>query len=124
MKIEDPSFAIWLDEQYIIHVRAHGIWTPAIAERYWTAFRPFLDEARARMGHARALVDRRGAPIMPIEMVQTMHDGITNHYRPGDRLALVVDSSPLKSQVRQNYRRAFLDAFLSHDAALAWLENG
>ncbi|WP_294248974.1 hypothetical protein [uncultured Sphingomonas sp.] len=123
MHIEDPAFTVTMDDRYIIHVRAHGPWSPEIADRYWLAFQPFLDESRRRLGYAKALIDRRGAPVMSMAMVQAMRDGIMAHYRPDDRLALVVDSSPLKSQVRKNYPLAHLDAFLSYDAALAWLQN-
>lgn len=123
MTFDDPSFTLRMDDRHIIHVRAFGLWTPETAERYWRAFQPFLAESRAALGHAKVVVDRRGAPVMPREMVAAMRDGIATHYHPDDRLALVVDSSPLKSQVRQTYALKHLDAFLSHDAALAWLEN-
>lgn len=122
MRFDDPAFALWMDEHHIVHVRATGAWTPEIADRYWPAFSPFLAESRARLsGYAKALVDRRGAPIMTIAMVHRMRDGIIEHYQPDDRLALVVDSSPLKSQIRQNYPLDHLEAFLSYDAAMAWL---
>ena len=123
MRIEDPAFTVALDDRYIIHVRAHGLWTPEIADRYWCAFQPFLDESRRHLGHAKALIDRRGAPVMPMAMVQAMRQGIVAHYHADDRLALVVDSSPLKLQMRKTYPLAHLDAFLSYDAALAWLQN-
>ncbi|MDR6144326.1 hypothetical protein QE363_000119 [Sphingomonas sp. SORGH_AS870] len=123
MRIDDPGFSVWLDDRFIIQVRTRTAWTIEIADRYWACFQPFLDASRAQWGHARVLVDRRGTPIMPITMVQVMRDGIMAFYRPGDRLALVVDSSPLKMQVRQNYQLPNIDAFLSYDAALAWLEN-
>lgn len=122
-KVEDAAFAIAMGDHHIIHVRARGIWTPDIADRYWPAFHPFLIESRAHLGHAKALIDRRGAPIMPMAMVEKMREGIVTYCAPGDRLALVVDSSPLKSQVRQSYPLENLDAFLSYGAALAWLEN-
>jgi hypothetical protein len=122
MRFDDPAFAIWMDEHHIIHVRTFDVWTMESADRYWTAFRPFLAESRARLGgHAKALIDRRGAPVMSTEMVHTMRDGIAENYAPGDRLALVVDSSPLKLQVRKSYTLENLDAFLSYEAALAWL---
>jgi hypothetical protein len=123
MRFDDPAFAIWMDEHHIIHVRTLDVWTPEGAERYWIAFQPFLDESRRQLGYAKALVDRRGSPVMSMPMVQAMRGGILAHYRPDDRLALVVDSSPLKMQVRQNYPLQHLEAFLSYEAALAWLQN-
>lgn len=124
MKFEDPDFSIWMDEHHIVHVRTRNRWTADVADRYWQAFQPFLIESRVRLGgHGKALIDRRGAPVMPVEMVHRMRDGVARFYRPGDQLALVVDSSPLKLQVRQNYPLEHLDAFLSYDAALAWLLN-
>lgn len=123
-RIDDPAFVIRMDDHHIVHVRVCDVWTPDAAERYWRAFLPFLHQSRAHFaGYAKALIDRRGAPIMPVAMVQKMREGILEHYRPEDRLALVVDSSPLKAQIRQNYPLLNLDAFLSHDAALAWLIN-
>jgi len=123
MRIQDPAFTIAMDDRCIIHVRAEGLWCPQVATRYWSAFLPFLAESRRCLGHAKVLIDRRGAPVMPPEMVQHMRLGIMNHYHADDRLALVFDTSPLKSQARQNYPLEHLDAFLSYDAALAWLQN-
>ena len=124
MRLDDPAFVLWIDEHHITHVQTRMQWTPEIADRYWTAFEPYLHESRARLGgSAKVLVDRRGAPAMPVGMIHRMRDGIAQYYRPGDRLAMVVDSSPLKSQIRQTYMLDNLEAFLSHDAALAWLIN-
>ncbi|MBZ6383549.1 hypothetical protein [Sphingomonas sanguinis] len=123
MRIEDPSFTVWIDDRHVIHVHAQGTWSAEIADRYWRAFGPFLEKSRRHFGFAKVLVDRRGAPVMPPALIQAMRDGILAHYRQDDWLALVVDSSPLKSQARQNYPLEHLEAFLSYDAALAWLTN-
>lgn len=124
MRLDDPAFVLWIDEHHIAHVQTQMLWTPETADRYWTAFGPYLRESRSRLGgNAKVLVDRRGTPAMPVELIHLMRDGINQHYSPDDRLALVVDSSPLKSQVRQNYLLDNLEAFLSYDAALAWLIN-
>jgi len=123
-RIDDPAFVIRMGDHHIVHVRVCDVWTPDIAERYWRVFLPFLHQSRVHFGgYAKALIDRRGTPIMPIAMIQKMREGVLEHYRSEDRLALVVDSSPLKAQIRQNYPLPNLDAFLSHDAALAWLIN-
>ena len=72
-------------------------------------------------GWAKALIDRRGAPVMTPEMIHRMRDGIAENYQASDRLALVLDSSPLKLQARRNYALENFEAFLSYEAALAWL---
>ncbi|MET4898797.1 hypothetical protein RN629_16900 [Sphingomonadaceae bacterium jetA1] len=123
MIFDDSFFTLRIDENHIVHVQVRGAWTPAIADRYWRALGPFLAASRAALGYAKVLVDRRQTPIMPLPMVMVMRAGLRVHYAQDDVLALVVDSSPLKSQVRQNYAASRIEAFLSHDAALAWLAH-
>ncbi len=122
MRVDDPDFIIWMDDHHIVQVRTSNLWTQETAGRYWAAFQPFLTESRARLGGwAKALIDRRGAPVMTPEMIHRMRDGIAENYQASDWLALVLDSSPLKLQARRNYALENFEAFLSYEAALAWL---
>ena len=99
--VEDPSFSLTIDHRHIVRVRVHGGLSPAIMARFWPAFAPAI-----------ATVSGVGVGA-----------GMAIHYAPDDRLAIVVDSTPLKAQIRQQYALKHREAFLSRDAALAWLEN-
>lgn len=121
--VEDPSFSLTIDHRHIVRVRVHGGLSPAIMDRFWPAFAPAIAESRRGRGHGKVMVDRRGAPTPTPDTVAMVRAGMAIHYAPDDRLAIVVDSTPLKAQIRQQYALKHREAFLSRDAALAWLEN-
>ena len=123
LDVEDPSFSLTIDHRRIVCVRVHSGLTPAILDRFWSAFDAAIAESRRVWGHGKVMVDRRGAPILTPDIVARVRQDMAIHYAPDDRLAMVVDSTPLKAQVRQNYELAHMDAFLSRDAALAWMEK-
>lgn len=123
LAVEDPSFSLTIDHRHIVCVRVHSGLSPAILDRFWRAFDPAIAKSRRAWGYGKVMVDRRGAPILTPDTVALVRHDMAIHYAPDDRLAMVVDSTPLKAQVRQNYELAHMDAFLSRDAALAWLEQ-
>jgi hypothetical protein len=109
------------DEVRAIRVVSAGSWSLAEADQYVAEFERHFAEARDRFGEVRVLVDARmaepHAPFMAkrLAVLGRLFDG------PGDRLAVVINSSVKKQQVSREGLPTFGMAFLSMDAAEMWL---
>ena len=115
-------YTFTIDEAHrAIRIVSADSWTADEAERYIVAFEQNFAQARARFGDVRVLVDaRKAAPHEPsvakrLSVLGRLFD------RPGDRLAVVIDSSLKKQQVSREGLPPFGMAFLSIDAAEMWL---
>jgi len=109
------------DDARAIRIVSAGSWTLADAEQYLVEFERHFADARRRFGDVRVLVDaRKAAPHAPfmakrLAVLGRLFDG------PGDRLAVVINSSLKKQQVGREGLPILGMAFLSIDAAETWL---
>ena len=115
-------FTFRLDHQArAVRIVSTGSWTAADAERYVAEFSRHFAEARGLFRDVRVIVDaRNAAPHAPmiarrLAVLGRLFD------RPGDRLAVVINSSVKKQQVNRDGLPPFGMAFLSIDAAETWL---
>jgi hypothetical protein len=109
------------DEAKAVRIVSEGAWASVDAELYLVDFERHFGEARRRFGDVRVLVDARKAephaPFMAkrLAVLGALFDG------PGDRLAVVINTSLKKQQVGREGLPTFGMAFLSIDAAETWL---
>jgi len=114
------SFTIDHDSR-VVRIVSAGAWTAEEAERYIVEFGQNFAEARRLFTEVRVLVDaRKAAPHAPF-MAKRL--AILGRFfdQPGDRLAVVIETSLKKQQVSREGLPKFGMAFLSIDAAETWL---
>jgi hypothetical protein len=115
-------FDVRIDEAArIVRTEARGFWTLMQTEDYCAELADRIEECRRRFGCARVLVDRRDAPIQPIPVIERLGEFNATHFADSDRLAIVVESSLAKGQMRRHFTHAGSQAFLSYVAAELWL---
>ncbi len=117
----DTGFDLRIDETArIIRTSAHGFWTLAQTEDYLAELAEIVDESRARFGRSRVLADWRGSPIQS-EAVGARLAVAATFFAEHDRVAVVVESSLAKGQMRRRLTHPGSQAFLSYTAAELWL---
>ena len=89
-------------------------------DRYLAVLGDVVRDARLRFGRVRVLADLRNSPIRTQEAAERMRLGNLALYREGDRVALIVESSLLKMQLRRTLVE-YQNIFLSPHAAETWL---
>ncbi len=67
------------------------------------------------------LVDLRKSPVQSVETAGRIKAATSRIYKPGDRIAIVVQSSLVKTQMRQVVDVTTVELFISIDAAEMWL---
>lgn len=105
----------------LIEVTGTGQWTRADADEHFAALAGVLRRAREKAGTVRVLVDLRTAGAQPAATTERIAHWTGLLYREGDRVAILVASSLLKSQMRRITTRATRELFISEDAARLWL---
>lgn len=73
-------------------------------------------------GQIRVIVDLRGTPAQSPETIERIGVG-ARIYGEGDRIAIIVDSSLAKMQMRRVVRSAQHEIFISPKAAMTWLST-
>ena len=99
-----------------------GVWAPAQIDAFFCEFEVVTVDGRARFGAIRVLLDLRLALVSGREGFDRMVAGTQRIYRPEDRLAMVVQSTLVKMQMRRLQFRAQTAYFTSVYAARAWLD--
>lgn len=89
-------------------------------DRYLAVLGEVVRDARLRFGRVRVLADLRNSPIRTQEAAERLRMGNLALYRTGDRVALIVESSLLKMQLRRTLVE-YQNIFLSLNAAETWL---
>ena len=89
-------------------------------DRYLAVLGDIVRDARLRFSRVRVLADLRNSPIRTQEAAERMRMGNLALYRTGDRVALIVESSLLKMQLRRTLVE-YQNIFLSPHAAETWL---
>lgn len=105
----------------LVRTQTRGSWTLDETEDYIGELTELVDECRRRFGRARVLVDRRGAPDESEAITDRLVEADATMFTDTDRLAVVVDSSLVKSRMRRRFTHTGSQAFLSHMAAELWL---
>ncbi len=118
----DAPFDLWIDDgARIVRTAGRGFWTMAQAEAYAFELGEVMDQCRLRFGHSRVLSDRRGTPVQAHAVADRLGLANATLFTERDRLAVVVDSSLAKSQLRRRFAHSGSQAFLSYAAAELWL---
>ena len=89
-------------------------------DRYLRVIGDIVRDARLRFGRVRVLADLRNSPVRTQEAAERLRMGNLALYRSGDRVALIVESSLLKMQLRRTLVE-YQNIFLSPHAAETWL---
>ncbi|MFL9842250.1 hypothetical protein ABS767_14870 [Sphingomonas sp. ST-64] len=108
------------EESGVLRISAVGMQHADQVGRYLDVLERIVQETRARFGRIRVLSDLRNAPVRTQEAADRMREGNLRLYRSGDRVALIVETSLLKMQLR----RTLIDCqniFVSPNAAETWL---
>ena len=117
---EGGSYRLWA-EGIVLRVEASGQWDMAAADAYAREVRRIVSELRAISPNLRAIVDRRGMPSFAADAHATLQALYHDIQQPGDRIAMVVDSSLTKGVLRQITGREETQSFLSLSAARTWV---
>lgn len=118
---EPGLYEIIRDERVrILRINRIGVQQLADVDRYLKALGDVVRDARLRFGRVRVLADLRNSPVRTQEAAERMRLGNLALYRSGDRVALIVESSLLKMQLRRTLVE-YQNIFLSPSAAQTWL---
>jgi hypothetical protein len=105
----------------LIQVFACGTWTEQQVEDHFTDLNRRLRRVRERCASIPVLVDLRLAAVQSQPVFDRLAWWTARLYTPEDRVAILLASSLLKSQMRRIEIDATRELFLSFDAALSWL---
>jgi len=108
------------DRVRILRINSVAVQQLTDVDRYLTILGEIVRDARLRFGKVRVLADLRNSPIRTQEAAERMRTGNLALYRDGDRVALIVESSLLKMQLRRTLVE-YQNIFLSPSAAETWL---
>ncbi|QJU59523.1 hypothetical protein HL653_18760 [Sphingomonas sp. AP4-R1] len=120
MAAEVPSLEIEARAAYL-RVVGKGLWSPAFVDGHFGALQRQVEELRERCGSARVLVNLSGATIQPADTAERIRHWTGLIYQQRDKVAIVLASSLLKSQMRRVAIVADRELFLSEANAIAWL---
>lgn len=124
-RIVDPHFEISLDDTMgIVRTGALTFQSAAEVDHYVGVLAKFLETARHRYGRALVLADLCEAPVRSQEAVDRLRSYNQSLYRKHERVALLVESSLLKLQLRRNLVPDLQNIFMSRNAAETWLQAG
>ncbi|HEY0623197.1 hypothetical protein [Sphingomonas sp.] len=108
------------DRLKILRINSVAVQQLADVDRYLAVLGDIVRDVRLRFGRVRVLADLRNSPIRTQEAAERMRMGNLALYRTGDRVALIVESSLLKMQLRRTLVE-YQNIFLSPHAAETWL---
>lgn len=109
------------DRMRIVRINRISVQTLDEVDRYLAVLGEVIRDARSRHGRVRVLADLRNSPVRTLEAAERLRMGNLALYRRGDRVALLVESSLLKMQLRRNLVADYQNIFLSPNAAETWL---
>lgn len=120
MAVAEPSLTIEGRGHYL-RVLGKGLWSPDFIDAHFGALKRQVEELRERCGRARVLVNLSEAMIQPADTAERIRHWTGQIYQPQDKVAIVLASSLLKSQMRRVAMIAERELFLSEANAIAWL---
>ncbi len=107
--------------QGIIRVMGRGFWTEADIDAHFVELGHLIERVRAGGDDILALVDLSDAPVQSPDVTARITAQTRRVYRPEDRIAIVVQSSLMKMQMKRAVDRPNLEVFISRHAATTWL---
>lgn len=111
------------DRRQIVRISDLGVQRSEEVDRYLVILGDVIRDARVRDGRVRVLADLRQSPVRAQDAAERLRLGNMALYRAGDRVALLVESSLLRLQLRRNLVAEYQNIFLSQSAAEAWLTS-
>lgn len=108
------------DRVKILRINRVAVQQLGEVDRYLVALGDVVRDVRLRFGRVRVLADLRNSPVRTQEAAERLRMGNLALYRTGDRVALIVESSLLKMQLRRTLVE-YQNIFLSPHAAETWL---
>jgi hypothetical protein len=117
---ETPSLDIELRDRYL-RVEGKGLWSAAFIDGHFGALKTQIEAMRETHGRARVLVNLCTATIQTPDTADRIRHWTGVIYKEQDRVAIVLASSLLKSQMRRVAIIADRELFLSETNALGWL---
>jgi hypothetical protein len=121
---EDAASKLFLirpDATGIVHVVGSGFWTPHDIDRHFSELDAVVRSIRQCGRKVRVAVDLRRTPAQLPETIARIGAGAERIYAEGDRVAIIVDSSLAKLQMRRVVSDAQHEMFQSPNAAMTWL---
>ena len=113
-------YRVWTDGP-VLRIDAKGVWDIEAAEAYVRDITRIIAELRLANPLLRAIVDRSNTPIFGAGVPEILMQTYDHILRSGDRIAMVVDSSLAKGQIRRIADREETQTFLSISAARTWV---
>lgn len=116
----DDAYRIWI-EGPILRLHCRGSWDLATARAYTGDVGRIIAELRLTQPHIRAVVDRRDVPTFETGVAELLIAAYRSTLLSGDRVAIVVESSMTKGNLRRVGAREETETFLSISAAQTWV---
>lgn len=104
----------------IMRCLSTGFWSLKQSEEHFRFYVACVREIHRRGLPALIVVDLRDADAQSQEVAETIRSAVDGLYKPGDRIAMVVESSVTKIQMRRVLQPEYHEYFLSLNAAQHW----
>jgi urease gamma subunit len=104
-----------------IRITGVGFWTPAEIDTHFDELGDLIARMRQVRTDVRILVDLRESGVQSPETIARISARITDAYRDGDRIAMVLSSSLAKMQMKRAIQNLQHEMFVSPKAAEQWL---
>lgn len=105
----------------VVKMYGAGLWQMSVVRAHFAELEAALAQARRDYPDVLVLVDLSKASVQMKEVGEEIEEFTQRAYRPTDRIAVVLASSMLKTQMRRVVRQATFETFLSASAAYTWL---
>lgn len=112
---------VFEEDTGVLRLKVLGLWTAAEIERFGLEANEHFVAARRSVGYLRLLIDCSHGFICPQDLVEPLAHAGKQYARDDDRMALIVNSSLMKMQVRRMMGDAPSNMFISNNAAVTWL---
>ena len=100
-----------------------GSWTMAEVERYGREAGLEFTQARKKAGNLRLLIDLEGTQVLSQTVIEPLAKAGMQYSQPDDRVAVLVNSTLMKIQMKRMVGDAPVPVFLVRDQAVAWLAS-
>ncbi len=105
----------------IIRITGIGAWTVDYVDVHFAELAVLIDRVREQNGEVLALVDLSRAPVQSDEVAERINRATAQLYGARDRIALIVQSFLLKTQMKRAAWKSNTAIFVSANAAETWL---
>jgi hypothetical protein len=118
----DSDLVSWIEPcSGLIRVVGRGPWSEAQVAVHFAALRNLIKVRRDAGELVRVMVDLRESDVQDLDTATRIGDGTMDLYGERDRVALIVESSTLRAQLKNIIEVENLAYFLSPTAARIWL---